>query len=326
MRHLYVITLFFLIPGLQAQTQICYLTILAEGNTATPSGKEAFHSGLYVCNLNGSALGPLGWPDIKANGLIHSRAGENFYLAAGNGVLQSNDSCKNFKLLTDWRIAEALAVYQPRDTRFVLFACTASGIWKSTDDGKTWEETDAGLQTLNSHYVLAMTDLEGEKNKLFICTSDGIWTSIDQGGSWMRFGLKGKEISAFVVDPLDSHHLLVSCKNEIYRSDDNGKTWTPVYHSRQELTCVIFDKQAPQRVYAGGIGTGILVSEDGGLSWKANTDAVSVHSILCFSQDKSGGALYAGTTEGLWVSVDKGVSFKCITACRAIITSVFLSE
>lgn len=122
------------------------------------------------------------------------------------------------------------------------------GIYKSTDDGKTW--TNMGLR--DSEHI----------SEIIVNPSNSqiIWVAV-QGPLWAKGGQRG-----------------------FFKSVDGGNTWKKTLGNDEwvGVTDIDFDPRNPQRLYAatwerhrtiasymeGGYKTAIYRSEDGGESWK----------------------------------------------------------
>ncbi|MGC1516740.1 MAG: glycosyl hydrolase, partial [Maribacter sp.] len=122
------------------------------------------------------------------------------------------------------------------------------GIWKTTDDGITWNNISDGF--LNTATVGAITVSESNPNIIFagmgehaargVMTSmgDGIYKSTDAGKTWEHMGLdESRHISDVIIDPSNPNVVYVaaqgaqygpSAQRGIYKSTDGGETWENV--------------------------------------------------------------------------------------------------
>ena len=150
----------------------------------------------------------------------------------------------------------------------------------------------------------------------------GPWT-IPNGQTYgaSRVNVSGR-IAAIAVDPSTPAHVLVGAANGgIWESRDRGASWTPRtdYATTLAVGALAFDRTRPATVYGGlgegnwwwWLGTGVLRSSDGGASWAQLCTAPFVgqgfYDLVVDPAD--GNHLLAGTTGGLYVSTDAGVSW-----------------
>lgn len=106
-----------------------------------------------------------------------------------------------------------------------LAGCEDSGIWLSTDGGKTWATADCPSRA--SVYAIASSP-DGED--LYAAGWEtGIWRSGDGGRSWSVLWSPAG-IQAFfclLVDPLDARHVYAGTDgNGVFESVDGGRRWS----------------------------------------------------------------------------------------------------
>ncbi len=189
----------------------------------------------------------------------------------------------------------------PRNHAEYYVAVASGGVWKTTNDGITFEPIfdsqasySIGCVTLdpnNPHTVWVGT---GENNsQRSVSWGDGIYRSIDGGKSWKNMGLKRSEhIAKILIDPNDSRIMYVAAQGPLwaaggdrglYKSTDAGATWTPVLTISEHtgVTDVVMDPRDSQVLYAasyqrrrhvwtlinGGPESRIFKSTDAGASW-----------------------------------------------------------
>ena len=106
-----------------------------------------------------------------------------------------------------------------------------SGVYKSTDGGKTWNELKSGLpvgkmgrvglavSAVNSNYVYAIVEAEEDKG--------GFFKSTDKGESWEKqssYKTSGNYYQEIYCDPKDVNKVF-SMNTWLHHTEDGGKTW-----------------------------------------------------------------------------------------------------
>ena len=132
-------------------------------------------------------------------------------------------------------------------------------VWRSTDNGATWTQmtASAGWSAREGHSSVTMPDgsivlmggVNGEKRLGYGGGLDDVWRSTDNGATWMQMtasagwsgrepnGWSGRAYHSSVAMPdgsivlmggnyPDVHTGLTGFANDVWRSTDNGATWT----------------------------------------------------------------------------------------------------
>ncbi|MEZ4386924.1 MAG: FlgD immunoglobulin-like domain containing protein [Candidatus Krumholzibacteriia bacterium] len=139
-------------------------------------------------------------------------------------------------------------------------------VWRSDDDGDTWQLATAGLPTTAWLQGLAFLDADtgyisgGFQTSVLYRTTDG-------GATWQArpaVGLGGHARTLRFTDP---DHGLALCSDGVFRTGDGGATWTAVLAGSTWKQLVL---DAAGRGHALGHHEGTLMrTEDGGLTWQA---------------------------------------------------------
>ncbi|MDG1984617.1 MAG: hypothetical protein P8M11_08620, partial [Planctomycetota bacterium] len=200
-----------------------------------------------------------------------------------------------------------VAVTSPRGDTYTLYVAGASsGVWRSMNEGVSWECVfdeapsmsigDVTLDPSNQETVWVGT---GEANIFRSSMAGaGVYRSLDGGATWEHRGLaETHTIARIVVHPADSDTVYVAASgNEwtpnpergVYRTRDGGENWVQVLSVDEESGAIdlVLDPADPDAVYASTwqrtrqrwndprnspttAGSGIWRSDDGGDSWSA---------------------------------------------------------
>jgi hypothetical protein len=100
-------------------------------------------------------------------------------------------------------------------------------------------------------------------------------------------------------------------------SHDNGKTFMEeiVLPENIDPRCFLVDGTGNQVILLGSVNDGLLISEDGGESWRLPASAISDPGIQCLARNTNRpDHILAGARTGLWESLDGGENWSSITS------------
>jgi photosystem II stability/assembly factor-like uncharacterized protein len=148
-------------------------------------------------------------------------------------------------------------------------------------------------------------------------------TTIPDGQTYgaSRVNVSGR-VAAILVDAADRSHLLVGAANGgVWESHDRGASWAPRTDGAATLAvgALAQDPREPAIVYCGTgegnwwswLGAGLLRSQDGGATWAPHCGPPFIgQGFYDLRVDPADGArLLAGTTGGLYLSTDAGLTW-----------------
>jgi len=199
------------------------------------------------------------------------------------------------------RVVDVAAVPGRPYTFYVAYA--TGGVWKTVDDGVSFEPLTDNLPTTVTGAIAVDPE---HPETLWVGTGEpnasrssyggmGLFRSDDGGKHFTRTGLAGSDrIARIVVDPKDSNRIFVAVAGRlyteggepgVYRSTDGGKTWSRVLKGDRPnagaidlvqdasdpntLYAALWDHtRRPWRFTSSGAGSGIFKSTDGGTTWQ----------------------------------------------------------
>ncbi len=251
------------------------------------------------------------------------------------------------------RIAD-IAIHPARPATWYI-GVGSGGVWKTENAGITFEPV---FDDQPSYSVGEVTIDPANPDVVWVGTGenvsgrhvgwgDGVYRSRDGGQSWENMGLERSEhIGRILVHPEDSNTILVAAEGPlwssggergVYRSTDGGSSWTQVLAVDENTgaTDLEFHPDDPSVVYAatyerrrtvwsfhaGGPGSGIWKSSDGGVTWREVTrglpsadDDVEIGKIGLAVTPADADRVYATIEagdgkQGFYVSTDRGESW-----------------
>lgn len=161
------------------------------------------------------------------------------------------------------RVTDLLALPDGR-----LLAATTQGLIRSSDEGVTWTQPEAG----SGHPVFCVAASHDDSELVVAATESGFLRSRDGGATWdqVSSNLPGVTPHALVIMPSDDRVLLATTTAGLFRSSNQGVTWRRVNGGipRSDLTGIAVSPDG-HTIYASDFDWGgIFRSTDGGVKWE----------------------------------------------------------
>lgn len=190
---------------------------------------------------------------------------------------------------------------------------SGGGIWKTVDDGITWNNMSDGFFTTPSIGDIAVA--QNDANIVYVGTgSDGLrsnviagkgaYKSIDGGTTWQHVGLDNVgQIGAVEIDPTNHNIVYVAAignafgpniERGLFKTTDGGESWTKILYISDTvgITDVEIHPTNPEILYAS--------------AWKADRKPWTIISGGEISADEGG--IYKSTNGGIsWVKINEGL-------------------
>ena len=135
---------------------------------------------------------------------------------------------------------------------------------------------------------------------------NGLWRIANSGWSQNLFGKwSGDQEVAALCLAAYGETLLAGINGGVAISVDGGESWDaiPFRLPAPLVTCLL---HVDDSLLAGTFADGVFRSSDGGKSWQAVNHGLFDHSVNCLATDPRGETVFAGTSTGIYYSVNGG--------------------
>src|SRR6185503_3898080 len=202
------------------------------------------------------------------------------------------------------------------------------GVARSTDGGQTFA-IQKGVQ---GQSVRSLALSPSNPRVVAAGTIAGVFLSRDSGQSWSRTTPTGhpdlRNVESLVFDPSDPEILYAGTWHLVWKTLDGGATWAPAHRGMiddSDVMTLTIDRGHTQSLYATAC-SGIYHSTESGDHWtKLEGIPFSSRRTRAFAQSAAG-LLLAGTTEGLWVSEDRGATWDRTTPGELVVNAVIVQR
>ena len=289
---------------------------LALNTTVTLAAPDAADAALYSNDWR--TTGPPGG-DVRAL-VVDPKNPDRFYFGTLDGQLYtSSDAGKQWQLLFNFgkpRVFIDSIIVDSRDSKVLYVGGhrhdIPGGFFKSTDGGLTWKESPQ----LKDQAIHSLAQSESNPDILIAGTYTTIFRSDDSGESWKQLPTSSftglHHVESLAIDPRTANTIYAGTFYLPYKSQDGGKTWNKINNGMiddSDIFAIDIDPRDPNHIIASAC-SGIYESKNAGDSWRKvqgipsqsrRTRAILQHPSLA-------GVVFAGTTEGFWLSEKNGDS------------------
>lgn len=208
---------------------------------------------------------------------------------------------------------------------------TSGSFFISEDNGESWREADS----MRGRAVRSFSQAVSEPNVMAIAASNGIYRSLDRGKSWELITPVGNpELRGFhsvAIDPRDANAIYVGTHHLPWKTLDGGKTWKRTGHKEvgmiddSDIFTIQVDPDNPNTVMMSAC-SGIYRSQDAGTAWTKfqGIPYSSRRTHMIYRHPTRPETIFAGTTEGLWVSTQDGKpdTWRQVTSAQLVINAI----
>jgi photosystem II stability/assembly factor-like uncharacterized protein len=202
---------------------------------------------------------------------------------------------------------------------------SAGDIFRTRDGGKDWE----ALPAMHGKSVRAMAIAASDPKIVVAGALDGVYRSRDGGKDWEHISdASVKNIESLAVDPKNADVIYAGTWHLAWKTADGGANWQHINKGMiddSDVFSVIVSSADSSEVFASAC-SGIYKSTSGGDQFqKIQGIPFTARRTRVLKQDPSNPAvIYAGTTEGLWKSVDEGKNWKRVSNTEVVVNDVLI--
>ena len=159
-----------------------------------------------------------------------------------------------------------------------------TGLIKSTDGGKTWQQVATVLDPPVDFHAMSVTKVDSNIIIGFDSEGRGLFKTIDAGKNWQTLQFPDY-VTALAISPTDPNVIFAGTGKGIYQSSDGANTWTQIRQYKGLLVFALtFDENGI--LYISTDTFGLSKSVDLGKTWESvNTPKFTITSIAADSQN-----------------------------------------
>lgn len=236
------------------------------------------------------------------------------------GVYRTDDSGVHWKLIspegsTEIHEVESIAI-DPVDPK-IIYAGTWHLPWKTVDGGAHWTNIKQGI--IDDSDVFSIIVDPKSPQTVYASACSGIYKSVDGGGKFAKvqgIPTTARRTRKLAQDPLNLTTVFAGTTEGLYRSLTSGIGWTRLTGPDVIVNDVYIDPTSSKHVLLATDRAGVLVSEDGGVTFQPSNSGFSSRQVTSFAADPhKPSTIYVGvvndkTSGGVFMSEDGGVRWQ----------------
>jgi len=219
-----------------------------------------------------------------------------------SGPFVSTDGGKSWKKVGGIDVEKAHSVaIDPKNSK-TIYVGTWRLAYKSVDFGKTWARlADRGM-VLDSD-VMSFSINTNNPEEIYSSACSGVYRSTNGLQTFARMRLLPDRFSIRTytvnIDPVDTNTVYAGTVGGLWVSRSSGQNWSRLTPADITVNAIQVDPRNNQRILIGTEYQGVMLSEDGGRSWKESNQGFIHKQVSWIMPDsKAAGGFVAGVQSG----------------------------
>ncbi len=202
-------------------------------------------------------------------------------------------------------------------------------VFRSDDGGRTWR----ALPGVHGKSIRALAMAPSDSNLLILGALDGVFRSRNGGQTWERISPENhaeiKNIESLAIDPQNPDIIYAGTWHLPWKTEDGGASWHSISKGiafDSDMFSIIVDPRNPETVYASAC-SGMYKSLNKAEYFHRLSLALphwAMRTRVLKQDPQRSSIVYAGTTGGLWKTVDGGDKWKLVTDDSVIVNDVLM--
>jgi len=258
--------------------------------------------------------------DVVLDSILVDAANPSVVFAGGwkaeerdGGLWQSRDGGKQWKAVDALRGQSVFSLTQAPSNPSLLFVGTLEGIFRSSDEGASWQLiSPPGSPEIHEIESLAVDPVDPKI--VYAGTWHLPWKTTDGGKTWKNIKkgvIEDSDVFSIIVDPVKPRTIFLSACSGIYKSESAGDLFHKIAGipaSARRTRVLRQDPENRQVVYAGTT-EGLYKTIDGGKSFQRMTGPDVLVNDVFVDPENSDRVLLATDRGGVLASNDGGTTF-----------------
>lgn len=230
--------------------------------------------------LEGQAVRALAQADSDPNILVAGTLG---------GVFHTGDNGKSWERISpegheEIRNIDSIAI-DPRDPQ-TIYAGTFHLPWKTSDGGRTWRPIQEGM--IDDSDVMSMVIDRVDAERIYASACSGIYRSENGGKLWAKvqgIPYSARRTHVIAQDPLDAEVVYAGTTEGLWKSEDGGASWERITPKDWVINALALHASERNRMVMGTERTGVMVSNDGGKTFRSVNEGFNHRQIVALALD-----------------------------------------
>ena len=213
-------------------------------------------------------------------------------------------------------------VMDPNSPSTLYAGVINGGVYKTIDGATTWVPVNSGIELPGGELVSILAMDRQNSQHLYFTQRQHVYETSNGGTTWTQLNNPTcmTDISNLAISPQDPKNVFVmefkdnnswQCSMGIYKTQDDGKTWTPIpapvpqsSNGYQDNSLAI-DSRNSNNIFFGDYEGNLYASRDGGMTWRQTKANCSSFTFDPANPRRT----YCAGSQGLWVSSDQGTTW-----------------